>query len=268
MSQQTEEIHITHKQDEIEIDFLELLFYFRSKIAVIAAAFTIGVVIAGFISYYLITPKFTATAKMYMVSASSDSIVDLTDLNIGTSLSSDYEEMIKIRPIFEEVIVEEKLIYTYEELLKMVSISTITDTRILTITVESPNPSEAKNIANALAEKAVNRLPKLMDTSKPNIAEYAILPENKSSPSYSVNITAGALGALILILGVLTFFYVTDDTLKTAEDVEIIFSIMPLTVIPEGEIDSGMDKQTKEKKRSRRRKKRRWFWSGGKNESD
>lgn len=256
MNQQTKEIQVKENQDELEIDLVELLFYLRTKLVIILVGFFAGALIAGLITHYLITPKYTATTKMYMVSASSDSIVDLTDLNIGTSLSSDYVEMIRIRPIFEEVIEEEGLSYTYEEMLEMVNVSNITDTRILTITVESADPEEAKVIANALAEKAVAKLPKLMDTSKPNIAEYAILPEEKSSPSYSTNIMVGALGVTVVIVGILVFLFITDDTMKSAEDVEKFFGIMPLTVVPEGDIGSEAEKAERAKRRKKRRLKR------------
>lgn len=58
-------------------------------------------------------------------------------MNIGTSLSSDYEELLKTRPIVEGVIEELNLDHTYEELLDMIAIATIDDTRILTIAAES-----------------------------------------------------------------------------------------------------------------------------------
>ncbi len=256
---QNETVQFQDNDDEIEIDLLGLLFYFRSRLLFIIVTFVIGALIAGLVTKFMITPKYTATAKMYMVSASSDSVVDLTDLNLGTSLSSDYEEMIKIRPIFEDVISDEKLKYTYEQLLSMVSIATVEDTRILTISVESPNPEEASKIANALAEKAAVELPKLMETPEPHIAEKAIVPKRKSSPSYSKNIMIGALGLTFVLIAVLTFFYVTDDTMQSAEDVEKAFGIMPLTVIPEGDIEEISDKKEKEieKEKRKRRKQRR-----------
>ena len=36
-----------------------------------------------------------------MVSASKNSVVDLADLSIGTSLSEDYAELLHVRPIIE-----------------------------------------------------------------------------------------------------------------------------------------------------------------------
>lgn len=244
------------KEEDVEINLLELVSYYWTRIGVILTGFFLGAVIMGVITFYFITPRYTATSKLYMVSASSDSIVDLTDLNIGTSLSTDYEQLLRVRPIFEEVIEKEKLSYTYEQLLDMVTISTVTDTRILSISVESTKPEEAMKIANRLADMAVSELPRLMDTSKPNVAENAILPEKKSSPSLSRNIIIGALAGMAVVLAVLTFFYITDDTMKSAEDIEKEFGIMPLTVIPEGDVESISD--DKEKEIQKKKRKRRW----------
>lgn len=256
--QQLDTVQLNQTEDEVEINLMELLFFYRTRIILILIGFFVGALIAGLVTFYLITPKYTATSKVYMVSASSDKIVDLTDLNIGTSLSTDYEELLKVRPILEEVIEEKKLKYTYEQLLGMLSISTITDTRILTITVESTDPEEAKVIANALAYKAEKKLPTLMETSTPHIAEEAVLPKSQSSPSLSKNTLIGGLLGAVVVIGFLTFFYLTDDTLKSAEDVEKAFGIMPLTVIPEGEVEEISDKKEeeirKQKKKSRRKR--------------
>lgn len=250
MQGQTETIQMREQDEEMEIDLVELLYYFRSKLVWIISAFVIGAVAMGLITYFCITPKYKAWSKIYMVSASSDSIVNLTDLNIGDSLSSDYAELLRTRPVFEEAIENLGLDYDYDELLGMVEISTVNDTRILQVTAESTDPKEARDIANELADQSVSKLPDLMDTSTPNIAEYAILPENPSSPSYAVNIMAGALVLMLLVLAILTFNYVTDDTFKSAEDVESAFGIMPLTVIPESDIGELSEKNERHKKKS------------------
>ena len=233
-----EKIVIEEQKQDVEIDLVDLFFYFQSKLAIIIAAFVVGAVAAGLITFFFITPKFTASAKLYMVSASSDTLVNLTDLNLGTSLSADYEEVVKIRPIFEDVIKKLDLPYTYEELLRMTTISVVKNTRILTIKVTSTDPDEAYEIANAMAKAAESQVPRLMDTSKPHIIEPAIVPIKKSSPSYSKNIIVGALIGLFIVLGILTAAFVMDDTFNSAEDVEKMFGIMPLTTIPESDIGS------------------------------
>ena len=239
------------RDEEIEIDLLELFGYFMTKIWLIILGFMVGAVLAGLITHFAITPKYTATAKMYMVSSSSQSVVDLTDLNIGQSISGDYVELLKTRPIVEGVINEQGLDYTYNQLVSMMSLSVVNNTRIIQIDVTSTDPKEAMNIANALAEKGVSELPKLMETPEPHVAEYAIVPVNKSSPSLTKNTMIGALLGLLLMLVIFTIQFLMDDTFKSADEVEKEFGVMPLTVIPEGRIEGLVTNEGKSKKRRR-----------------
>lgn len=251
MNQNTD-IEIKDRRDEeMEIDLIELFGFYMTKIWWIAGAFLIGALLAGLITHFVITPKYTATAKMYMVSSSSQSVVDLTDLNIGQSISGDYVELLKTRPIIEGVIKEQDLDYSYGELVSMISLSVVNNTRIIKIDVTSTDNKEAMDIANALAQKGVKELPKLMETPEPHIAEYAIVPVNKSYPSLTKNTMVGALLGLLAMLAVFTVQFLMDDTFKTAEDIEKEFGVMPLTVIPEGKID-GLESE-EEKSRRRRR---------------
>lgn len=235
------------------IDLLELLQVYRQHIVMILASFAVGLLLVGGFTYFFITPKYQAVAKLYMVSASSDSIVNLSDLNLGTSLSSDYEELLVTRPVILAVIEELELedTYEYDKLLEMISISTIGDTRILKIAVTSTDPEEAEKIANCLAEKGIEYIPTVMETSEPNMAEKAIVPVKKSSPSITKNAILGAMLGAILCMGILTVLYLTDDTLKNADDVEKFLGTMPLSVIPEGYMG---EEESKRKRRGKRKK--------------
>ena len=252
MNQQTE-IELRSQQDgEMEIDLLELLAYYQKRIGWIIVGFLTGALIAGLITHFVITPKYTATSKMYMVSSSTQSVVDLTDLNIGQSLSKDYVELLKTRPIIEAVIRDLDLPYNYRELVDMLGLSVVSDTRIIAIDVTGEDAEEAMNIANALAEKGVSELPKLMETPKPHIAEYAIIPVNQSSPSMSRNILIGALIGMLSVMAVFTVQFLLDDTFKSADDIEKEFGVIPLTVIPEGKI-AGFESSEKIKRRRRKK---------------
>lgn len=249
MSQTNENNQAMLMEDEAEIDLVELFYYMSKRIIWLVLALVIGGVIAGGISYHLIIPKYEATAKVYMVSASSDSLINLSDLNLGTSLSADYAEMLQIRPVYEDVTEKLNLDYTYEDFLKLISISTVGNTRILEITAETEDPKESMNIANRVADNAVNYLPDLMETAEPNIAEYAITPDKPSSPNMIVNTLAGALVGLLLMGGIFMVRFIMDDTFKSAEDIERVFGLMPLTVIPESDSREMKSKKHKRKKR-------------------
>lgn len=247
--------------EETEIDLLEIFYLLRAKLVWLILAFVIGGVIAGSITHFLITPKYTATAKMYMISASSGSVLDLSDFNIGTSLSQDYTELIKIRPVFNEVIDNLNLDMEYEDLLKKVSISVVGDSRLLAVSVEDNDPKLAQSMVNELVDTAVTYIPKVMNASEnaqPTIAEYAAVPDEPSSPNLAKNIILGAVVAMLLVAVIFVVRMLMDDSLNTAEDVEKEFGIMPFTVIPEGDIEEISDEVEKaiSKEKKKRRKKK------------
>ena len=251
MEQQTGQRNIQPLDDVQEIDLIDLFGYYMSRLWLLIAAVVIGAVIAGAYTHYMIPDRFTAVSRMYMISASSSSVVDLSDLNIGASLSNDYVELMESRPIIEDVITELGLEYTYEQVLNMIKLDVVTNTRIIKISATSTDPEEAMNIANQMARIAKIRLPKIMDAPSPSIAEEAVLPTQKSSPSLSRNVMMGSLVLLFLVLAFLTIQYLMDDTIQTSEDVEKEFGILPMTVIPEGTIE-GLKKATDTTRRSRR----------------
>ena len=115
----------------------------------------------------------------------------------------------------------------------MISISNPNDTRILNITVTSLEPELAERIANEMADLGITWLPKVMDSSAPNLAEEAIIPENKISPSLSKNTMLGGLLFAVLYVGILIVKYLLNDTIRSAEEMEQYFGITPLAVIPE-----------------------------------
>lgn len=222
--------------DEVEIDLGELFYFYRSHLVSIILVFILGALAAGAIAFYLVTPKYTATSKLYMVSSSTKSVVDISDFNIGTSLSQDYVEVLKTRPVYESVIDKLHLDYNYRQLSKMIKTSVVGDTRIVQIDVTDTDPKEARDIANAVADAAVEQVPRTMETSEPHIIEPAIVPDEQSSPHLLIDIVAGGLAGLVIMLVMLTVSFISDDTFQSGEDVEKMFGVMPLTVIPESDL--------------------------------
>ena len=149
-------------EQEQEIDLLDLFGYYMSRLPLLIAAVIVGALIAGLVTYFIIPDKFTATSRMYMVS----------DLNIGASLSNDYVELMQSRPVIEDVIEKLKLDYEYQQVLGMISLSVVNNTRIVKISATSTDPKEAMEIANQMARTSKRLLPLVMDAPSPSIAEH------------------------------------------------------------------------------------------------
>ena len=242
-------------EDEMEIDLLDLAYMLLDKIHYIILCLLAGAVLLNAFSFFCIRPTYQATAKMYVVSASNDSVVDLTDLNIGTSLTSDYEQLMLSYPVLDQVIDELDLDMETEDLAQMVTLENPQDTRILNVTATSTDPVEAMNIANKLTEVSVEYLPETMSTNPPNIAQQAQLPDEKAAPSYARYTLIGALLGAILYCAYLTVRYLLDDTIRTSEDMEKYFGVVPLTSIPDSDIFEELEKR-EEKEDSVKNKKR------------
>ena len=220
-------------EEETEIDLIDLAWALLDKIHYIVLCFLIGAVIMNAYSYFLVRPTYKSTAKMYVVSASKNSVVDLDALNIGTSLTADYEQLMLSYPVLEQVINKLNLDMDSDTLAKMITLENPTDTRILNINVVSTDPKNARDIANTLMDVSVDYLPKTMSTNAPNVAQKAKLADHKDGPSYTKYTMIGALAGAFLYCMYLVVKYLMDDTIHTADDMEKYFDIVPLTVIPD-----------------------------------
>lgn len=223
------------EDDENEIDLLDMGMALLEKLPYIILCFLIGAVLFNAFAYFLIKPTYQSTAKLYVVSASDDSIVNLQDLNIGSSLTKDYEDLILSYPVLDQVIEKLGLDMDSEGLAKMITLENPSDTRVMKITVTSTDKQQACDIANTLANVSIEYLPDTMSTSAPNIAQVARVADQKVGPSYLKYTAIGALlGALIYCLIVIVG-YLMDDTIHSADDMEKYFGIVPLTTIPESD---------------------------------
>ena len=234
-------------EQEAEIDLIDLAWALLDKIHYIVLCFLIGAVIMNAYSYFLVRPTYKSTAKMYVVSASKNSVVDLDALNIGTSLTADYEQLMLSYPVLEQVINKLNLDMDSDTLAKMITLENPTDTRILNINVVSTDPKSARDIANTLMDVSVDYLPKTMSTNAPNVAQKAKLADHKDGPSYTKYTMICALAGAFLYCMYLVVKYLMDDTIHTADDMEKYFDIVPLAVIPDVE-ELASEKQQKKGK--------------------
>ncbi len=232
--------------EETEIDLVELFFEFLRHIWAILFATIAGALVAGVITVFVLTPMYTSTSQLYIMSKSS--MVDLSSLQMSTSLTADYEEMIKTRPVVEQVIENLGLKTSYGELLSHISISNETNTRIIKITVEYDDPVVAKDIANELANVSKEQIAQIMNVDEPRIVEPAIVAKSQSSPNNGKNVVIGALVGLFLALAFFTIRYIMDDTIKNADDIEKYLSLNTLASIP---LEGGTDNSEKKSKKKR-----------------
>ncbi len=239
------------ENDEITIDLAELFMAIWSKIHLVLLAGIFMTLLAFLGTKLFITPIYSSTTKMYVMSKQdAGASVTYTDLQTGTQLTKDYMELVKSRPVLEQVIAVLNLDMNTEQLAGAITVETPQDTRILKIVVENEDPKKAKEIADAIRESVGIQITEIMDADSVNTIEEGNLPTAPSSPNLIKNMAVGGVLGIFIALGIIVLIFVLDDTIKTPDDVEHFLGINVLTSIP---IQEGVKKSKKVKGMSARK---------------
>lgn len=233
-------------RDEIEIDIKEILGVLLSKLwFIILMGIVVGIVMFVY-SKYVIAPVYSSTTKVYVLSRqSSETNVTYTDLQTGSQLTKDYIELVKSRTVLTQVIEELDLKLSTGELAGMIDVSAATDTRIITITVNSTDVYEAQKIADAVRSIASVHICSVMNLEAVNVIDEADLPTAPSSPNITKNGILGVLAGIMIAIVIIVVRYLLNDSIVTPDDVERYLGLSVLASIPVLEDDSKRKKKRK-----------------------
>ena len=248
-----------NRDDVIEIDLVELLGVILHNLWIIIVSGVIVAAVALLVSYFIITPKYESVTKIYVISKTNADTMTYSDLQAGSTLTKDYKELVKSRPVLEEVLAETGIDIELKDLEEQITVEVPTDTRIVSITVEDKDPYEARIIADSVRIAAAKHIQEVMDTEAVNVVEEASLPIEKSSPSILMNTAIGYAVGLFLAIAIVMINYIMDDTIKTPDDVEKFLGVSVLGSIPYSENDlsdkAEMERYGKKKKQRKKKQK-------------
>lgn len=241
------------RNDELEIDLWEIIRVLWSRAPVIILSGIVLALVAIVGTKLFITPQYQSTTRMYVLAKQNNDTLTNSDLQTSTLLTNDYAELIQSRTVTEAVIAQMNLDLTHEELLNKLEVTVPADTRILTISVTDPDPYMARDLANTIRDTASEHIQQVMDVEAVNVADEANIPEQPVSPNTMRNgLIAGVLGCVIAV-AVILVQYLTNDTIKTSEDVERYLQLSTLGMIPldenEKKIPSGISEKISRKSR-------------------
>ncbi len=236
-------------ENEIEIDLLELLRHLKKKFWVIVAACGVCALAALIASQLFMTPKYTASTRVYVLNRSNENTVVYSDLQLSSQLLNDYKVLITGQNVTREVIKELGLNMSANQLSGKIGVTAPDNTRVLQISVTDTEPQRAADIANAVREVAALQIKQIMDVDSVNIIYEADVPAQPSSPNVKRNVILGAVLGIFGSILILAVVYIRDDTIRTEEDVEQYLGLSTLGVIPNSACLIGNDKLSQQKKK-------------------
>ena len=219
-------------EKEIEIDLVEIFHLLLRKLAVIILWGVIGAAIAGAYTKFLVTPQYESTSALYILPTETES-VSMQDIQVGSWLTKDFQELALSRPVVESVIDTLHLDMEYGALKNMITVENPEDTRFLKIKVHCSDPKQAQSIADEMSASIAKHVVKIMDMEEPSIAEEASLPDRPVSPSLPKNVVLGGLLGGILAAAIVIIKFLMDDTIKDEEDVKKYLGLNVLAALPD-----------------------------------
>ena len=213
------------------IDLMEMGMVLLHHWWMLVIGLLVGGILAGCYTVFAITPMYKASSTIYIFNKTT-SITSLSDIQLGSQLTVDFQIIAKSREVMEAVIDDCDLKMSVDALSSTVTVTNPTDSHMLTITATNANPELAARIANSLADILRQQVADVMNADKPSTVERAVVPSSPSSPSLTGNIEKGALAGLALVLVFLVVRFLLDDTISTEEDVRKYLGLNTLASIP------------------------------------
>ena len=220
----------------VEIDLVEVFFALLHKWKILLLALIIGAaVLCGFRRFF-VKEIYEATTKMYITNTENN-ILSYQDLQIGSALAEDYKSIIISQPVLDKVIRNLQLDLDYNGLLKLITVANPTGTHIINTSVRTPDKEKSLVIANELLDVSIDQIKNIVSTGEPSVIETSRMDRVQNVTPGLLRYTAigGLIGFLIaavcIIIGV-----VTDDSIRSDDDVEKYLKLPILSAVPDEEI--------------------------------
>ena len=246
------------ENEELEIDLRRLMRAIWKKMWLVILVTIVGGVISFLITFFFITPKYESSAMFY-VNNNSLSVGDVSlsmsssDISASKSLVDSYIVILNARSTLNDVIDYAEVDRTHVEVREMMEAEAVDSTEIFEVIITSPDPKEAKDIADAIAYILPKRISSIIEGTSAKIVDAAVTPAKPSSPSYLKNTVLGLILGMMLILGMILLKEVFDVTIKEEEDIEQISKYPILASVPDMMSSSKSGGYyTKEKKKAKK----------------
>lgn len=222
--------------DTIELDLKEIALVLLKRVwAIILCAVIGGLAVLAY-TVNFVAPTYKASVTMYVNNSSgvNGQYMSSSDLAVAQRLVETYVNIIASHTVLDKVVTASGLEnLTADQLRGMLAAAAVGETEMFKVSVIAPDPQMAADLANVIAEVAPGEINKIIPGSTAKVVDYARIPKDRHSPSYTRNTVLGFLVGGILAAGFVIVQMLTDNRITKKEDLEKICGVPVLGVIPE-----------------------------------
>lgn len=213
-----------------EMSISEFLKYYLSKIGIVLTIMFFTTFASWYYTCRMQVPKYKSEAKIVLTNQSAK--ITQNDVTLNKNLITTYREIIKSRRILSQVIENQHLDLTVDELSKKVRVTSANDTELIIISVSDKNAEKAKEIANEIAEIFKKEIVDIYNIENITIVDYAVT----ATEPYNVNVVKqyiiGAGAGFIIGTAIIILAFYFDDSIKSSEDIENKVGLSVLSQVP------------------------------------
>lgn len=229
---------------EEEIDLTQIFEIVKEKLIVFILICMICCTAAICVTKFLMSEKFTATAKLIIVqksnSSSSQQNYTYSDQQLSQKLASTYSQIIMSEAISDPVISNLNLFDEYgidsNKYNKIVNVSSANNTEVIDVSVTTTDPKLSADIANEIVNVFEEKIYDIMQIENVTTLTDAKIPQKKSGPSTMKNTMLGGIAGLMICAAIVLLQLFTDTKVKTEDEVKKIFDYPIIGNIPDFEI--------------------------------
>lgn len=217
-----------------ELDLWQVILILRKRLIVILISMLFCGALFYLFSFFLIAPKYTATASMYVFSNTnrSENAITSSELTASQELVNTYIVVLKSDTVLNQVIEKLDLSMTPEEVRTMVNAGSIGGTEAFNISVTSNDPVLSQRIVNTIVQIAPVEIIRVVKAGGAEVIDYAKVPDKPVSPNILLNTVIGVLVGFVLSFGVSLALVIFNTKFHSEEDLAQIFSIPVLGSVP------------------------------------
>lgn len=220
-----------------ELDLSRLLKLFWENKVQIILIILIFIVLGITYTMGVVEPMYTSSTTLLLATeqnatSTSGSSITTSELTLNSKLVSTYSELVKSKKVLSQVISNLNIDLSEDSLKKNVSVKAVSDTEMIKISVTNKDPEVAEKLANEIAKVFTEQVKEYFKINNVHVVDVAEKEENPSNINHTKDVVIFAtIGAVISIIYVL-LANVLDTTVKSAEEIEKLYSLPVLASIP------------------------------------
>ncbi len=201
----------------------ELLGLLRKRLRLVILLPLITCLLVGVGSLFL-PNEYTASTTMYVLSKNAEETNEVTqsDLSVGQMLTNDVTTILRSTRVKNDVAEQLGL----ENLSDFdLSITSSTNTRVITLAVTGTDPQQATDVANALVADTSEVAAEVMQIQSVNVIDSAAVPMHPSGPRRALYAAVGLMAGLFAAICLVVIEDMLDTRVRSGEDVEELVGV-------------------------------------------